>query len=1237
LVYGIAIANIDADSDLEVIVFGQNENYNALYAFKKNGTQVSGYPIILEDLISGWWFGNHPAIGDLDGNGTLEIAATVWTIGEARLYAWHQDGTPLSSEGGKNFLASSKSPDAQREKEALSSLGTSIGEIVTKIKGMTKDQLNQLMSTSQEPPFASETETFGSPILADVNGDGNPDIIVRAGYLMSSGYERVFAWDYQGNLINGWPLYAAGYNSYTFYPYTPVIADMDRDGKLDMVLAAGQPNHKLTSWEFDTPYDANSIPWPKYMHDKWNSGRLGFKPEEEGMPNVPPPNFHVETWTDSSATLAWSPRAPWLSLGYNIYRDSISGQPGEKINTSLIPRTENQYTDSGLHLGGTYYYTITNVDTSSQESNRSREVKIIIGQPSAPVGLKAKEEGCAIRLSWLANPPEQNVIKYRIFRKGPRDTANILFDSTVTETTYLDNNITKAGVHRYLTTAVNALGESDPSAPDSVNFQLSTLKPPDNLRTSSWSGTNITLVWKGSGGGGHHQDTSYPDIPDTGTVSPKLISFQGGNGCNVYRSTVSGIFGDSAINSAPITDTVYQDTGLTEGVTYYYTAARIGECGVESELSNQVEFLAGRPHTPNLKAKSGKKAVELHISPPPDADIEGYRIYRNESGGDFYVLDSLHLDTTYIDNSAIGGISYHYKVTAIDTLGLESFPSEAVEGIVISLNRGIVVVDMTRPYEYYTGVNSDSVDAFYQRVLRDSLGYGYTYLSKDSDTDTLHLIDLSTYSVAIVHSEEKDILHALSSRTYEALKGYLEAGGALLIEGRRNLSAGEGDSGLRHFASEDFRHDGLNMDSAFISIRPTDSCDYEGEFIGMNGTAQMEGYPQAVELDTGRVNRAYEGGGDCVNQPKGVVAQGRLTGVGYFFPVNPSEVIYTFVSAYPDTSSSHGKPVALQHITDSCKVIYFDFPLWFVKEDIATQILHKALESLGIMTYKAGDADGDGTIDIADVVYLINYLFIGGPAPVIMEAGDANGDCGINVVDVVYLINYLFVGGPAPVSGCATPGNLGKVVNTKEGVVIDATYEEGITTISSNSPVELLAFQLELESANKVTPLNLTDNRLDLVYGSKDDTLKIGLLDLDGGKSIPAGRHPLIQLNGKCKLVSALVCDRSFTSLSASINSTSGETNVPLTFALNQNYPNPFNSETAIGYDLPKGSEVKITIYNILGQKVKTLVDEKQAAGHKRITWDGKNNMGQPVGSGMYFYRIEAGDFVQNKRMLLLK
>ena len=94
---------------------------------------------------------------------------------------------------------------------------------------------------------------------------------------------------------------------------------------------------------------------------------------------------------------------------------------------------------------------------------------------------------------------------------------------------------------------------------------------------------------------------------------------------------------------------------------------------------------------------------------------------------------------------------------------------------------------------------------------------------------------------------------------------------------------------------------------------------------------------------------------------------------------------------------------------------------------------------------------------------------------------------------------------------------------------------------------------------------------------------------------------------------------------------------LPLTFSLSQNYPNPFNPQTVIEYALPHESHVNIAVYNILGQGVRVLKDEVEEAGLKRVTWDGKNDEGSEVASGIYFYRVQAKDFVQCKKMLLLK
>ena len=89
---------------------------------------------------------------------------------------------------------------------------------------------------------------------------------------------------------------------------------------------------------------------------------------------------------------------------------------------------------------------------------------------------------------------------------------------------------------------------------------------------------------------------------------------------------------------------------------------------------------------------------------------------------------------------------------------------------------------------------------------------------------------------------------------------------------------------------------------------------------------------------------------------------------------------------------------------------------------------------------------------------------------------------------------------------------------------------------------------------------------------------------------------------------------------------------LPAEFALSQNVPNPFNPATTIAYDLPKASDVTLTIFTVTGQQVAALVSGPQKAGHYEVRWDGSG-----CGDGVYLYRLEAGDFVETRRMLLLK
>jgi flagellar hook assembly protein FlgD len=108
-------------------------------------------------------------------------------------------------------------------------------------------------------------------------------------------------------------------------------------------------------------------------------------------------------------------------------------------------------------------------------------------------------------------------------------------------------------------------------------------------------------------------------------------------------------------------------------------------------------------------------------------------------------------------------------------------------------------------------------------------------------------------------------------------------------------------------------------------------------------------------------------------------------------------------------------------------------------------------------------------------------------------------------------------------------------------------------------------------------------------------------------------------------------------SVTVVVASDESKTLLPEAFSLSQNYPNPFNSQTVIKYALFEGCYVKLTVYNMLGQKVKTLVNEYQNAGFRVVDWNGRNEEGYEVASGLYLYRFETPNYSDTKKMILLR
>jgi hypothetical protein len=249
---------------------------------------------------------------------------------------------------------------------------------------------------------------------------------------------------------------------------------------------------------------------------------------------------------------------------------------------------------------------------------------------------------------------------------------------------------------------------------------------------------------------------------------------------------------------------------------------------------------------------------------------------------------------------------------------------------------------------------------------------------------------------------------------------------------------------------------------------------------------------------------------------------------------------------------------------------------------------------------------------------------------------DVNGDCrGPDISDLIRMVDNIFTNHGQPIEcGCIATGKRAEYMNT-QSVSLYTVHENSTTSLylQSDAPIRGVQFSLSVSDTSNLRGYASSD--LELMYGIKDGILKAGLLDMNGSRSLPAGKTKLLQIDGDARVLSALVADAQNGSVIPVINEKLD--NLPSDYELVQNYPNPFNPDTKIQFNLPSAGKVLLTVININGQKVATLVDRSMDAGVHLVTWDGRNEIGASVASGVYFYRIEVNGFQQTKKMMLLK
>jgi len=288
------------------------------------------------------------------------------------------------------------------------------------------------------------------------------------------------------------------------------------------------------------------------------------------------------------------------------------------------------------------------------------------------------------------------------------------------------------------------------------------------------------------------------------------------------------------------------------------------------------------------------------------------------------------------------------------------------------------------------------------------------------------------------------------------------------------------------------------------------------------------------------------------------------------------------------------------------------------------------------------DARGDINVngvknEIADAVMFTNYFVSGLSAfgdhqEASIAASDVNADgIAVSVADLVYLVRII--------TGDAPP--YPKLAPLAHQASVGLQVNHSAAAVSTNAPVDIGAGYFVLEhSGYEVGEPSLINGAsvMSLKYSDENGILKVLVYSLEKGVKIPAGIENIfaipIQGDGAIRLTDVQLSDYYGNLM---LVKTEAPPILPTAFALHQNYPNPFNAATTIIYELPAAGHVTIDVFNVLGQKVATLMDAEETAGIHSAVWNGTDERGNVVSSGMYLYRMTSRDFTAERKMVLLK
>ena len=591
--------------------------------------------------------------------------------------------------------------------------------------------------------------------------------------------------------------------------------------------------------------------------------------------------------------------------------------------------------------------------------------------------------------------------------------------------------------------------------------------------------------------------------------------------------------------------------------------------------------------------------IDLDNPLPPEnrpVDIDEYNIYR--SVGDdqnFEFLESVDGDqTSYLDENVVNSTTYYYYVTAVYPSGVESGPTNTVEAT---------------PVEWVELWMSDGQS-----------------LSAQMDTLNFYLNNESQVGLFYFEIEDwPDILHSVFVLTTERTQSWaLEivdvANGNMAITG---ISLGEPLEPGNGVVCRAVVYP-ISDEETTVTLTYADASVQDVNYVEMNWTAESAVYEVTIETQYLTLTGGYGIPGAQMTSSLLLQNTQPVFGIQIDIIADPPFMMGAGLEV-SDLIDFSTWSISGDQIGAAYRILLYDNTL---SQPIPPGLRHLANINLDMLD---GSPEGEmitlgfGETVIADINNLPMHT-VGSPA-----------DVYIGQPPVAYSIHN--------VTGGLTPGGTG-------------SFDIHMTNTAYAFILELrIADVPEYLTVTGITPLDRFENGTIDGSSGEDDDQMFYFLGYDFATGIMPGEGPIlrvdVEMNQNIQNPSVMLLFESVATGDDGANpvtsvadgfgqftvslSTSADVVLPGKFALHPNYPNPFNPATLITYDLPAESDIQLVIYDLMGRKVKTLINDVELAGRKTAVWYATDDFGNPVSAGVYLYRLHGGDKTFTRKMILMK